>query len=217
MHTYKRRPRGGGLLQLTPAIMGACTGAKPIHKATIMPRGHALGMVTQVPAKDEFSVTKQQIHADIDVCMGGKAAEELIFGSDQVRPLLAYAHPCAAPTSCRHSTLSTSFGCAHTALRSVLGDCCKQTVRTGLSVTYPVRRAMSHAQHHAPCWELCTGVLAACRPFHTNSQPSCLYPKSRPKESMEAQGDKFQAEAGAIVAILSSYFANVAGDDRRDE
>ncbi|KAI7841845.1 hypothetical protein COHA_004374 [Chlorella ohadii] len=59
-------------------------GAKPIHKATIVPRGHALGMVSQVPEKDEYSVTRQQMQAQIDVCMGGKAAEELIFGEDHV-------------------------------------------------------------------------------------------------------------------------------------
>lgn len=59
-------------------------GAKPIHKATIVPRGHALGMVLQLPDKDEYSTTKQQMMAHIDVCMGGKAAEELIFGEDFV-------------------------------------------------------------------------------------------------------------------------------------
>lgn len=37
-------------------------------------------MVSQVPDKDEYSITRQQLLADIDVCMGGKAAEELIFG-----------------------------------------------------------------------------------------------------------------------------------------
>jgi len=59
-------------------------GASPIHKATIVPRGHALGMVTQVPRKDEYSVTQEQMLASIDVCMGGKVAEELIFGSNKV-------------------------------------------------------------------------------------------------------------------------------------
>ena len=50
------------------------------RQATIVPRGHALGMVSQVPEKDEYSITRQQLLAQIDVCMGGKAAEELIFG-----------------------------------------------------------------------------------------------------------------------------------------
>lgn len=59
-------------------------GAQPIHKATIVPRGHALGMVSQVPDKDEYSTTRQQMLAHIDVCMGGRAAEELIFGADHI-------------------------------------------------------------------------------------------------------------------------------------
>lgn len=59
-------------------------GADPIHKATIVPRGHALGMVSQVPDKDEFSQSKRQMLARIDVCMGGKVAEEVIFGRDHV-------------------------------------------------------------------------------------------------------------------------------------
>lgn len=59
-------------------------GAHPIHKATIIPRGSALGMVTQLPSNDETSVTKRQLLARLDVCMGGRVAEELIFGQDHV-------------------------------------------------------------------------------------------------------------------------------------
>ncbi|KAJ8616283.1 hypothetical protein MRB53_035655 [Persea americana] len=59
-------------------------GAHPIHKATIMPRGSALGMVTQLPSSDETSVSKKQLLARLDVCMGGRVAEELIFGQEHV-------------------------------------------------------------------------------------------------------------------------------------
>eukprot|EP00241_Pyramimonas_parkeae_P002514 CAMPEP_0114254554 /NCGR_PEP_ID=MMETSP0058-20121206/17045_1 /TAXON_ID=36894 /ORGANISM="Pyramimonas parkeae, CCMP726" /LENGTH=514 /DNA_ID=CAMNT_0001368789 /DNA_START=26 /DNA_END=1571 /DNA_ORIENTATION=- len=59
-------------------------GAHPIHKATIMPRGNALGMVMQVPEKDETSFSRQQMLAKLDVCMGGRVAEEMIFGADHV-------------------------------------------------------------------------------------------------------------------------------------
>ncbi|OIT32905.1 PREDICTED: ATP-dependent zinc metalloprotease FTSH 11, chloroplastic/mitochondrial [Nicotiana attenuata] len=59
-------------------------GAHPIHKATIMPRGSALGMVTQLPSNDETSISKKQLLARLDVCMGGRVAEELIFGQDNV-------------------------------------------------------------------------------------------------------------------------------------
>lgn len=73
------------MLRLAPAppclLTRSGTPLLPPHaQATIMPRGHALGMVSQVPDKDEYSTTKQQMLARIDVCMGGKAAEELIFG-----------------------------------------------------------------------------------------------------------------------------------------
>lgn len=56
----------------------------PIHKATIIPRGRALGMVTQLPERDELSLTKAQLLARMDVAMGGRVAEELVFGPDSI-------------------------------------------------------------------------------------------------------------------------------------
>lgn len=49
-----------------------------------MPRGSALGMVTQLPSNDETSISKRQLLARLDVCMGGRVAEEIIFGQDHV-------------------------------------------------------------------------------------------------------------------------------------
>merc|ERR1719476_353650 len=66
------------------AIVGLFTqGANPVHKATLLPRGNALGMVWHGP-KDEHSQTKEQLLASLDVAMGGRAAEELIFGLENV-------------------------------------------------------------------------------------------------------------------------------------
>jgi ATP-dependent metalloprotease len=59
-------------------------GAMPVHKATIVPRGQALGMVTQLPDKDQTSISRRQMLARLDVCMGGRVAEELIFGKKDV-------------------------------------------------------------------------------------------------------------------------------------
>lgn len=56
----------------------------PIHKATIIPRGRALGMVMRLPEKDQLSVTREKLKDDIAVAMGGRVAEELIFGYDKV-------------------------------------------------------------------------------------------------------------------------------------
>lgn len=67
------------------ALVGVLTdGARTIHKATIMPRGQALGMVTMLPEGDQTSMSYKQMLAQLDVCMGGRIAEELIFGDENI-------------------------------------------------------------------------------------------------------------------------------------
>ncbi len=61
-----------------------CPNSDPIHKATIIPRGRALGLVMRLPENDRFSVTRAKLHDDLVVAMGGRAAEELIFGYEKV-------------------------------------------------------------------------------------------------------------------------------------
>ena len=56
----------------------------PIHKATIIPRGRALGMVMRLPERDQLSMSREKMYADISVAMGGRIAEEIIFGHDKV-------------------------------------------------------------------------------------------------------------------------------------
>jgi len=55
-------------------------GADPVHKATIIQRGSSLGMVKQLPEGDQLSYSRQQMEARLAVLMGGRAAEELIYG-----------------------------------------------------------------------------------------------------------------------------------------
>ena len=59
-------------------------GAHPVYKATIMPRGQALGYVSQLPEGDQTSMSRKQMLARLDVCMAGRIAEEMIFGADEV-------------------------------------------------------------------------------------------------------------------------------------
>lgn len=56
----------------------------PIHKATIIPRGRALGMVMRLPERDSYSYHRDKMHANMAVSMGGRVAEEIIFGYDKV-------------------------------------------------------------------------------------------------------------------------------------
>ena len=66
----------------------------PVHKATIIPRGRALGMVMQLPERDKLSMSLEQMTSRLAIMMGGRVAEELIFGSEKVTSG-------AAPTSSR--------------------------------------------------------------------------------------------------------------------
>jgi cell division protease FtsH len=56
----------------------------PIHKATIIPRGRALGLVLSLPERDQLSVTYTKYKSKIAMAMGGKVAEELTFGKENV-------------------------------------------------------------------------------------------------------------------------------------
>jgi len=56
----------------------------PIHKATIIPRGRALGMVMRLPEQDRISVSKIKLEADLSVAAGGRIAEEMIFGPEKI-------------------------------------------------------------------------------------------------------------------------------------
>jgi cell division protease FtsH len=67
------------------AIVGLnMEGSLPIHKATIIPRGRALGMVQYLPERDQISQSRQEMIARMAMAMGGRAAEELHFGYDRV-------------------------------------------------------------------------------------------------------------------------------------
>ena len=56
----------------------------PIHKATIIPRGRALGMVQHVPVDDKMSMTIEEVRADLSVDLAGRASEEVFFGKNKI-------------------------------------------------------------------------------------------------------------------------------------
>lgn len=59
-------------------------GSEPLHKVTVIPRGSSLGMTVQLPEADKMNHTKEELSAKIDVCLGGRCAEELIYGKNNV-------------------------------------------------------------------------------------------------------------------------------------
>jgi cell division protease FtsH len=56
----------------------------PVHKATIIPRGRALGLVMSLPEGDRYSKSKSKLLGELTMAMGGRASEEIIFGPDKV-------------------------------------------------------------------------------------------------------------------------------------
>ncbi len=56
----------------------------PLHKATIIPRGRALGMVMQLPERDKLSLSYEQMTSRLAIMMGGRVVEELVFGANKV-------------------------------------------------------------------------------------------------------------------------------------
>ena len=56
----------------------------PIHKATIIPRGRALGMVQHLPIDDKVSMTVAEVRANLAIALAGRAAEEIFFGADKI-------------------------------------------------------------------------------------------------------------------------------------
>ena len=56
----------------------------PVHKATIIPRGRALGMVMQLPERDKLSMSREQMTSRLAIMMGGRVAEEMVFGREKV-------------------------------------------------------------------------------------------------------------------------------------
>jgi ATP-dependent metalloprotease len=82
-------------------------GSMQLHKMTIIPRGMALGVTHQLPEMDAVSRNYQQYMADIDMCMGGRAAEELVFGTEHVSS--GISHDLQQATSLAYA-LVTQFG-----------------------------------------------------------------------------------------------------------
>ena len=84
------------------ALVGMFTnGATPLYKATIMPRGQALGVTYFMHEMDKVSMARKEYSAAIDVAMGGKVAEEMIYGEDNV------TSGCSAVCNSTHTFLLT--------------------------------------------------------------------------------------------------------------
>ena len=94
--------------------------------------GMALGMVMQLPEDaDEHSVSRRQLLAKLDVCMGGRAAEEMIFGESDVTTGASSDLQQVRPLGCRSGALAACTMCTHpsaASCRRCHAQCCSCTM-----------------------------------------------------------------------------------------
>jgi len=81
----------------------------PLHKITIMPRGMSLGMTMHLPEMDKYSMGMHEYQAQIDVCLGGKVAEEIQYGADNVTSGVSSVSHFSPTSSSSYSMIRTNY------------------------------------------------------------------------------------------------------------
>ncbi len=116
-----------------------CPASDPIHKATIIPRGRALGMVMRLPEADKISYLREKMLADLAVSMGGRAAEEICFGTEKVSS--------GASSDIQYATRLATAMVSEWGMSDALGPVLyKQTDEYGRQVTSPETAARVDAE-----------------------------------------------------------------------
>lgn len=120
--------------------------AMPINKATIMPRGPTLGHVSMLPENDRWSETRSQLLAQMDVSMGGRVAEELIFGDDYITTGASSDFDGATKIA---KMMVTRFGMSDKLGVMTYGDLTKQSPETQAAVEQEVRALLKDSYDRA--------------------------------------------------------------------
>lgn len=120
--------------------------AMPINKATIMPRGPTLGHVSMLPENDRWSETRAQLLAQMDVSMGGRVAEELIFGDDYITTGASSDFDGATKIA---KMMVTRFGMSDKLGVMTYGDVTKQSPETQAAIEQEVRALLNDSYERA--------------------------------------------------------------------
>ncbi|XP_051909897.1 ATP-dependent zinc metalloprotease YME1L1-like isoform X2 [Hippocampus zosterae] len=120
--------------------------AMPINKATIMPRGPTLGHVSLLPENDRWSETRAQLLAQMDVNMGGRVAEELIFGDDYITTGASSDFDGATKIA---NLMVTRFGMSDKLGVMTYGDVSKQSPETQAAIEQEVRMLLKDSYERA--------------------------------------------------------------------
>ena len=188
----------------------------PIHKATIIPRGRALGMVMQLPERDKLSMSLEQMTSRLAIMMGGRVAEELIFGREKVTS--------GASSDIEQATRLARMMVTRWGLSEALGTVSygenQDEVFLGMSVSRTPERLGSHRsedRHRDPA--SCRGRLQrgdanphreARRPRSAGQGPARVRDAERRRDQGPAQGQEAEPRVGA-GADHAARFGRAAG------
>ncbi|KAM4533636.1 ATP-dependent zinc metalloprotease YME1L1-like isoform 2-T2 [Odontesthes bonariensis] len=120
--------------------------AMPINKATIMPRGPTLGHVSMLPENDRWSETRAQLLAQMDVSMGGRVAEELIFGDENITTGASSDFDGATKIA---KMMVTRFGMSDKLGVMTYGDVTKQSPETQAAIEQETRALLEDSYGRA--------------------------------------------------------------------
>ncbi|XP_040911440.1 ATP-dependent zinc metalloprotease YME1L1b isoform X2 [Toxotes jaculatrix] len=120
--------------------------AMPINKATIMPRGPSLGHVSMLPENDRWSETRSQLLAQMDVSMGGRVAEEIIFGHDYITTGASSDFDSATKIA---KMMVTRFGMCEKLGVMTYTDMTQQSPETQAAVEHEVRLLLKESYERA--------------------------------------------------------------------
>ncbi|XP_044075372.1 ATP-dependent zinc metalloprotease YME1L1b isoform X2 [Siniperca chuatsi] len=120
--------------------------AMPINKATIMPRGPSLGHVSMLPENDRWSETRSQLLAQMDVSMGGRVAEEIIFGHDYITTGASSDFDSATKIA---KLMVTRFGMCEKLGVMTYSDMTAQSPETQAAVEHEVRMLLKESYERA--------------------------------------------------------------------
>ncbi|XP_059419988.1 ATP-dependent zinc metalloprotease YME1L1-like isoform X3 [Carassius carassius] len=120
--------------------------AMPINKATIMPRGPTLGHVSMLPENDRWSETRAQLLAQMDISMGGRVAEELIFGSENITTGASSDFDSATKIA---KMMVTRFGMSEKLGVMTYADLTKQSPETQAAIENEVRTLLRDSYERA--------------------------------------------------------------------
>uniref|UniRef100_A0A8C3B4G4 ATP-dependent zinc metalloprotease YME1L1 n=1 Tax=Cyclopterus lumpus TaxID=8103 RepID=A0A8C3B4G4_CYCLU len=120
--------------------------AMPINKATIMPRGPTLGHVSMLPENDRWSETRAQLLAQMDVSMGGRVAEELIFGDEYITTGASSDFDGATKIA---KMMVTRFGMSDKLGVMTYGDVTKQSPETQAVIEQEIRALLNDSYERA--------------------------------------------------------------------